>query len=365
MVRVVALGIVVLMAMAGIMPAAPQAAAEPTEDDLYDAGAMVMKIARLEAKGLFDVLYGYMHPDSQAVVPEEVVVAWYEREFSDKVVGEPEITDVDFADWKWDVTGKIYRDAAAVSFVQAVVVDGEADEVEGVLHLVEDDGDWKWFFGDSEEWVEEQIALFTVGEDGIGPSPFKNRLDADVDRFWARAFAAADQEYLPPEGVMGFDGPITTGCGMVAPPVPEAFYCGIDETIYYVADFRDAVEGEMGDFAWVTVIAHEWGHHIQDRLGIRGSFRPDVSGRMSYKETELQADCLAGAYTRDAKARGWLGPEDIGEAVDLTSLAGDPPDAPQDDLLAHGTGEERVQAFREGYNGGIDDCGIDLSALSE
>ena len=365
MVRVAVLGMVML-AMAGVAPAAPRAGAEErTSTDVKAVVEMTYKVARLEAKGLFDVLYNYLHPDAQAIVPEEVVVGWYEREFSDKVIGEPEVTDVDFVDWEWGVTGTVYADAAEVRYVQPVVVDGEADEVEGVLHLVEDNGDWKWFFGDSEEWVEEQIALFTADEDGIGSSPFKNRLDADVDRFWARAFAAADQEYLPPEGVMGFDGPITTGCGMVAPPVPEAFYCGIDETIYYVADFRDAVEGEMGDFAWVTVIAHEWGHHIQDRLGIRGSFRPDVSGRMSYKETELQADCLAGAYTRDAKARGWLGPEDIGEAVDLTSWAGDPPDAPQDDLLAHGTGEERVQAFRKGYNGGIDDCGIDLSELSD
>jgi hypothetical protein len=321
------------------------------------------KIARLEAKRLFNVLYDHLHPDAREIIPEEVIVGWYTREFSDKVTGEPEIRDIEFGEWTWDVTGQTYDNAAMVTYVQPVVVDGEPSEIEINLHLAKYRTSWGWFFGESQEWLDEQIAYFTadLDGDGVGPSPFKNRLDADVDRFWARQFAEAGREYLPPLGVIGFNDYLMTTCGEANPEEMNAFYCSLDETVYYGVDFRNMIEGEMGDFAWVNVIAHEWGHHIQDQLDIKWSFRPDVSGELSYMQMELQADCMAGAYTADAQARGWLDVGDIDEALSLTEWAGDPPGVPIDAIGAHGSGEQRIQSFRHGFKGGITACNVNLS----
>jgi len=350
-----------LICLSGVIPAAAQT---PTAAEERAAVAVTQKIARLEAKGLYDVLYGDLHPDAAALVAEPVVVARYEELHANTLVGEATVTEISFEEWVWPVTGLRYPQTAVVSFVKPVVRDGVPAEERGVLHLVQDDDGWGWFFGDSQSWIDQQVARYEAIrlQDPNAPSRFQNRRDADIDRFWARAFAAAGREYLPPDQVVGFDDLMLTDCGATAPPVPEAFYCGIDETIYYVANFRDGIAGDVGGFAWGTVVAHEWGHHIQDHLGLRGSLHPERSSRLSYKEMELQADCLAGAYAADAAARGAITPVDLNQALSLTDWAGDPPETPIDEITAHGSGEERVAAFETGYPGGIAARGIDLAA---
>jgi predicted metalloprotease len=162
--------------------------------------------------------------------------------------------------------------------------------------------------------------------------------------------------------VIGFDKPIMTACGRADPATEAAFYCVLDETIYYAIPFRELIEREIGDYGWIVVVAHEWGHHVQRQLGYEMSNRTGSIGDDGSLAIEQQADCLAGAYTKDAEAVGWLDPGDVDEALFMTRISGDPPGTADDDPFAHGTGGERVAAFLDGYDGGLAACDLDLAA---
>jgi uncharacterized protein len=356
----------------GIAAAMPSQIAEP----LADAAEAARAFSVLEAERDFGALYDRMHPDARAIVPESAVVGWYETFLATRDAGELTVTEVVPEPWTWGVTGQTYEDAVTVRYVQPYTIDGVVTEVPGEVHLVPDGDDWGWFFGASRAFVDEQIARY--GDDGSttlvalaqdeSAEPqlsreelFPDILHAHVDAFWAARFAEAGRFYDPPNGVIAFDEPIVTACGRAEPDREAAFYCVIDEKIYYSADFRTLIEQQIGDFAWVIVVAHEWGHHIQAKLGFDLGIVPDRSGEILAVEFEQQADCLAGAYSVDAEATGWLDPGDIEEALYMTQISGDPPGTAWNDPRAHGTGEERINAFLDGYEGGIAGCDLDLS----
>lgn len=191
-------------------------------------------------------------------------------------------------------------------------------------------------------------------------SGFPNILDADVDLFWARTFAGADLPYDPPADIIGFDDAVRTDCGRADAEESVAFYCPLDETIYYSTEFRAIVEEQVGDFAWITVIAHEWGHHVQFEIGVDVDERSPGNAQVYPIQLELQADCLAGAYAQDAEGRDWLDPGDIEEALFLTDFAGDESGTHWTDPNAHGTPQQRVRAFERGYDEGLAGCDLDL-----
>lgn len=191
-------------------------------------------------------------------------------------------------------------------------------------------------------------------------SGFPNILDADVDLFWARTFAAGDLPYDPPADIVTFDDSVRTECGRADAEESVAFYCPLDETIYYSTEIRSILEEEVGDFAWITVIAHEWGHHVQFELGVDVDERSPRSAQVYPIQLELQADCLAGAYAQDAEERDWLDPGDIEEALFLTDFAGDESGTHWTDPNAHGTPQQRVRAFERGYDEGIAGCDLDF-----
>lgn len=172
---------------------------------------------------------------------------------------------------------------------------------------------------------------------------------ADVDAFWAGVFAAGGVPYSAP-GVVALSAPAEMGCGWIDPAWGPAAYCGLDRTIYASGPWYAQLQVFGDGFAWTTVLAHEWGHHVQLLLGI--SYTIDGA-------TELQADCLSGAYAGDAAARGLLDPAALGQAIRLSAVAGDPPWLPVD-APVHGSGGERANAFTDGYFGGLPGCGIPL-----
>ena len=136
-----------------------------SDADAADAAAQAVFLSELEARGAFSNLYELMHSDAQGVIPESAVVGWYEHEFFPLGPRIITVTDVQFADWMWDVTGKTYPAAAAVSYTQPLA-DGTVTE--DVLRLVLEPGTWRWFFGRSREFVDQQIALYPEQEQ---PSP--------------------------------------------------------------------------------------------------------------------------------------------------------------------------------------------------
>ena len=362
--------LIVLLAVAGLAPLAPEGAvAQVTGTEERAAAAAARELSRLEAEEEFDELYDRLHPDVRAEVPRAAVVGWYEAQFAGSRTDELTVTDVVVEDWVWPVTGETYDDAAAVSFVQPYWTGSERSEVEGVVHLVEEDGEWGWFWGTSRASVDQQIALYAPGE--LEPAfadlvaaervaVFPDQLHAHVDAFWAGQFAFVGRSYNPPDGVVPIEEPVLTACGRADPATDYAFYCLLDETIYYSGEFRRTIEAAVGDFGWVVVVAHEWGHHVQSELGIDLGGAPDRAGDPTSFELEQQADCLAGAYTQAADEVAWLESGDVEEALEITYLAGDPVGTPYNDPFAHGTGQERVEAFGTGYDGGIEACGLDL-----
>jgi len=189
---------------------------------------------------------------------------------------------------------------------------------------------------------------------------FPDLLHAHVDAYWSDRFADAGRSYRPPAGVVGFSTAIETGCGIADPEVETAFYCVLDETIYYSVEFRQIIEENIGDFGWVVVVAHEWGHHVQRQLGYDLAILPYRAGAVPPIALEQQADCLAGAYTDSAELSGWLAPGDVGEAILVTELSGDPPGTAVLHPSAHGSGTARVAAFDEGYELGLDGCNLGL-----
>jgi hypothetical protein len=168
------------------------------------------------------------------------------------------IDQIEVGAWTWEVTGKSYDKAGTVTYTHRFWMDGESYQEPGIFHFVKHKGEWAWFFGETKRFVDRQIARFGDPE-SASASPFRNEFDADVDRYWARIFAGADRDYLPPKAIVGFDAEVGTGCGPADPLMSPAFYCPFDESIYYVIDFRREITGDMGDYAWVSVVAHEWG----------------------------------------------------------------------------------------------------------
>jgi predicted metalloprotease len=345
--------------------------------DESTAADAARELSLLEADRAFDALYERMHPDALEVVPRSAVVGWYESFFADRETAELTVTGVEPEPWTWGVTGVTYDDAVTVNFTQPYSVAGVESEVTGEVHLVQYDGEWGWFFGASRAFVDEQIALygddgsatlFSLSQEGVAETSvsrdalFPDPLHAHIDQFWAARFLEAGRPYDSPDGVIAFDEPIVTACGRAEPEQEAAFYCVIDEKIYYSSEFRTLIESQIGDFAWVIVVAHEWGHHIQANLGFDLGVVPDRAGEFPPIELEQQADCLAGAYALDAEVTGWLDQGDIDEALYMTEISGDPTGTAWNDPRAHGTGAERIDAFMLGYSGGLFGCELDLTA---
>ncbi len=119
-----------------------------------------------------------------------------------------------------------------------------------------------------------------------------------------------------------------------------------------------------GPYGWDHIIAHEWGHHIQDLLGIDASRNPELDDGYYVIELELMADCLAGVYAQDATARGTIEEDEVDDAETITEASGDLPETAFDDERAHGTGEQRVEAFFTGYEDGLIGCNLDLASFA-
>jgi predicted metalloprotease len=180
---------------------------------------------------------------------------------------------------------------------------------------------------------------------------------------WSDGFARIGAEFARP-GLARYRGTVRTSCGPMGPG--NAGYCPRDNRIYFdevflAAQARRAAGalGTDGDMAAVGVIAHEMGHAVAIQLG--------YLSRFTYRN-ESTADCLAGAFTRQADADGSVEPGDVEEAYYGMATAGDPTPRLTGDgrvdrailvraaLMGHGTDEQRTANFRRGLDGGPGAC---------
>ena len=132
---------------------------------------------------------------------------------------------------------------------------------------------------------------------------FVSFVTADVQNTWEDIFKRAGETY-PRTTLRLFTDQVSTGCG-VASSATGPFYCPPDQMIYMDVTFFDELRSRFGasggPLAQMYVVAHEWGHHIQNLGGILERSQDGQTGPGSNAvRVELQADCFAGAWTADA-----------------------------------------------------------------
>jgi predicted metalloprotease len=171
----------------------------------------------------------------------------------------------------------------------------------------------------------------------------------DINDFWKETFDEIGERYIEPEVEIFTRAEISTGCGRI-PAEVGPFYCPPDHQIYLPEWFMEYQLENVGDFAVVVILAHEWGHAIQN---IYSGARFEFSIL-----TELQADCFAGAYTRhaaDFSENVQLSEGDLQEGVVALYFAGDL-STDWFDETAHGDSQQRLTMFLTGFQDGYQAC---------
>ena len=189
----------------------------------------------------------------------------------------------------------------------------------------------------------------------------------DAQAVWAEEFSRAQIPYREAKLVL-FRDLTRTACGY-GEAASGPFYCPGDEKVFIDLGFYEELRtrfGAPGDFAQAYVLAHEIGHHIQRLTGteeqVRGAQRssPGAANQLSVA-MELQADCYAGIWGHSAAARGLLEPGDIEEGLGAAAAVGDDrlqraqTGTVNPDAFTHGTSEQRMRWFRQGFDSGNSD----------
>ncbi|SDC61069.1 Predicted metalloprotease [Actinokineospora iranica] len=214
---------------------------------------------------------------------------------------------------------------------------------------------------------------------GVDPSFVENTDDGEIDRlaatvitdlrvFWGERFPAAfGKRFDDLHG--GYHSVDTADAESEAPPCAEssvevegnAFYCPTADVIAWDrAALLPVLRDRFGEAAVMLVLAHEMGHAVQNRTGAGLSDRKANPGRFPTILIEAMADCYAGSFVRwvaDGKAEHLdIAKERLDSALESLISFRDPIGTEQTDRGAHGDAFDRVSAFQDGYEQGVELC---------
>jgi predicted metalloprotease len=192
-----------------------------------------------------------------------------------------------------------------------------------------------------------------------------------IQSFWSAALPEQTGQPYTEATTTVFAGSTSTGCGDATADVGP-FYCPVDKHVYLDKTFfKDMLQGQLGAkgglFSEAYVLAHEYGHHVQDLLGTLGKVRTQQGPQSDAVRLELQADCFAGVWTKyatevpDESGEPYildLTEQDIANALDAARAVGD--DRIQQrtsgrvnpDQWTHGSAEQRMRWFKTGLASG-------------
>jgi uncharacterized protein len=197
----------------------------------------------------------------------------------------------------------------------------------------------------------------------------RKAVEESLESYWSAELPAQTGRQFTPTQIKTFTGATTTGCGDATKDVGP-FYCPTDQTIYLdTTFFQDVLQGQLngpsGAFVEPYVIAHEFGHHIQNLLGTMSRVKTQQGPTSDSVRLELQADCYAGMWSRGATGttdtKGVaifesITQADVDNAISAAKAVGDDYIQRQGggqvnkEAWTHGSSEQRQRWFTTGYN---------------
>lgn len=217
----------------------------------------------------------------------------------------------------------------------------------------------------------EEIAACETGRDANSNDACRlAAASLNIDQFWAERL----EGYRKPQLVI-VDQATGSSCG-TASNSTGPFYCPPDETVFVDPTFfsilRAQYDTTAGPLAQLYVLAHEYGHHVQNLTGVFEQYPNNGTGPDSNGvRTELQADCYAGAWVAaagdqvDENGTPYLQPptqQQIADALSAASAVGDDHIQAESggvvnpESFTHGSSEQRTRWFDVGYDSGVNAC---------